>query len=61
MMVNERAIRESNLELLRIISMIVIVAHHYVVNSGLMDIIRLNPANISSVFLLVFGWGVRQQ
>lgn len=29
--------RDSNLELLRIITMLVIVAHHYVVNSGLIS------------------------
>ena len=28
--------RDSNLELFRILSMLVIVAHHYVVNSGLL-------------------------
>ena len=32
--------RDSNLELFRIITMLLIVAHHYVVNSGLMEVIR---------------------
>lgn len=32
--------RDSNIELLRIILMIVIVAHHYVVNSGIMESIN---------------------
>ena len=31
--------RSSNLELFRILSMLMIVAHHYVVNSGLIDCI----------------------
>lgn len=29
--------RQSNIELLRIIGMLLIVAHHYVVNSGIME------------------------
>lgn len=32
--------RNSNLELLRILAMLVIVAHHYVVNSGLLEIVN---------------------
>ena len=53
--------RSSNLELLRIIAMLVIVAHHYVVNSGLMTLIKANPENINSIMLLIFGWGVKLQ
>lgn len=49
--------RSSNIELLRIISMLVIVAHHYVVNSGLMNIIKQHPLEYDSIALLVFGWG----
>ena len=30
--------RESNLELYRIITMLLIVAHHFVVNSGILDL-----------------------
>jgi hypothetical protein len=33
--------RNSNLELYRIIVMMLIVAHHYVVNSGLLDLMKL--------------------
>lgn len=33
-----RKVRDSNLELYRIIVMLLIVAHHYVVNSGLLDV-----------------------
>lgn len=51
--------RDSNLELYRIIVMLAIVAHHYVVNSGLMNVIDQNGATRpASIFLLLFGcWG----
>ena len=53
--------RTSNLELYRIIVMLLIVAHHYVVNSGLTDasgVIYSNPMSARSIFLLIFGaWG----
>lgn len=54
-------VRDSNLELFRIVAMLLIVAHHYVVNSGLMvadGLIYNNPLSWRSLFLLVFGaWG----
>ena len=50
--------RESNIELFRIITMLLIVAHHYVVNSGLMDVISQQPTSSRSLFYLIFGaWG----
>lgn len=53
--------RDSNIELFRIITMLLIVAHHYVVNSGLMAAegpIYNDPLSYRSLFLLVFGaWG----
>ena len=53
--------RSSNLELFRIITMLFIVAHHYVVNSGLTAIDGPVYADITSwksLFLLLFGaWG----
>lgn len=50
--------RDSNLELYRIIIMILIVAHHYVVNSGLMEIMGQAPTSIKSIYLYIFGmWG----
>jgi len=50
--------RDSNFELLRIITMFVIVAHHYVVNSGLMDLItKENVLSGHSIFYLLFGFG----
>lgn len=54
--------RASNLELFRIITMLLIIAHHYVVNSGLMEVIRGVGDNsgitAKSIFYLLFGaWG----
>ena len=50
--------RDSNIELFRIITMILIVAHHYVVNSGLGDLIQANPFSFNSLFALLAGaWG----
>ncbi len=50
--------RESNIELFRIITMILIVAHHYVVNSGLLDLMYKDPMSYNSIFLFIFGaWG----
>ncbi len=53
--------RNSNLELFRIIVMILIVAHHYVVNSGLTAAdgpIYADPLSWRSLFLLLLGaWG----
>lgn len=53
--------RNSNLELFRIVTMMSIVAHHYVVNSGLLaadGVINSNPTVIHSLVLLLVGaWG----
>lgn len=53
--------RNSNLELFRIITMLLIVAHHYVVNSGLTAAdgpIYASPISKESMFLLIYGaWG----
>lgn len=51
--------RSSNLEFYRIICMLMIVAHHYVVNSGLSKGIMLdNPTSCNSLFFWIFGmWG----
>ena len=37
-----KKVRDSNLELYRIIVMLLIVVHHYVVNSGLLDVMLQN-------------------
>lgn len=60
-MINEKIqskIRNSNLELYRIIVMLLIVAHHYVVNSGLGSVLQENPLSERSLFFYLFGaWG----
>lgn len=42
-------VRNSNLELYRIIVMLLIVTHHYVVNSVLMPLMDSDPLNMKSV------------
>ena len=50
--------RRSNLEFLRIIAMICIIAHHYVVNSGIEEYYDFANINANMVFLQVWGaWG----
>ena len=49
--------RDSNFELLRIVLMLSIIAHHYVVNSGVMDNFSQNISN-NMMFLQLWGmWG----
>jgi len=51
-------IRDSNLELYRILTMLLIIAHHYVVNSGLTNTdgqLFRNLISLRSQFLLMFG------
>ncbi len=53
-----KAPRSSNLELYRIICMFLIVAHHYVVNSGVMELMNEDSSSANSIFLYIFGmWG----
>lgn len=50
--------RDSNLELYRIVLMLFIIAHHYVVNSGLMQVINQEPLTGKTIFYYIFGaWG----
>ena len=54
----QQKVRNSNLELYRIIVMMLIVAHHYVVNSGLMDELVKDPLSSKSLFFYILGmWG----
>ena len=56
--VEKTKVRNSSLELFRIITMILIVAHHYVVNSGIMAAMALDHTHPTSLFLYIFGaWG----
>lgn len=50
--------RSSNLELYRIIVMLLIVAHHSIVNSGVMELMAADPLSLKSTFAYLFGmWG----
>ncbi len=52
--------RDTNLELFRIFAMLAILAHHYVVNSGLMEYSPLiqNQFSLKSLFYILIGaWG----
>lgn len=53
--------RSSNLELYRIVCMLLIIAHHFVVHSGLTPVdgvFMTNPTNVKTLFLWMFGmWG----
>ena len=47
--------RSTNLEILRIILMLLIIGHHYVMNSGLLQLIEENPFSANSIFLVVIS------
>ena len=50
--------RDSNLELFRVIVMLLIIAHHYVVNSGVWSVIRANEPSANTLFFYILGmWG----
>ena len=50
--------RDSNFELYRSITMLLIVAHQFVVNSGVLDKAYETPLSANSLFLFLFGaWG----
>ena len=50
--------RNSGIELLRIISMLIIITHHYVVNSGVIDCITEKTIlNTKDYIILILGWG----
>lgn len=50
--------RNSNLELLRILAMLLIVAHHYVVNSGITNMYDIQNPTSNMIFLQLWGmWG----
>lgn len=53
-----RAPRSSNLELARILCMVLIVAHHYVVNSGVTALFPSSGLSANALFLQLWGmWG----
>ncbi len=54
----QRKERSSNLELMRILLMLLIIMHHYVVNSGVTDGMTLSNLTANSIFLQYWGmWG----
>ena len=54
----EPRVRQSNLALFRVVAMLLIVAHHYVVNSGLLTEMMKEPSSLHSLSYLWFGmWG----
>ena len=52
-------VRNTNLELYRIIAMLLIVAHHYVVNSGVMPQMIADGFVPRSLFTLSLACGVK--
>lgn len=54
--IKNRGGRDSNFELFRIILMLLIVAHHYVVNSGLVQLYDFNHITGNMIFLQLFGF-----
>lgn len=58
MTTNKLKLRQSNIELYRIIVMLLIIAHHYVVNSGITQEVISNPRSLKAVWILAIGaWG----
>lgn len=49
--------RESNIELLRIVLIIMVIAHHYVVNSGIRELWDFRNISTNMVFSILYGWG----
>lgn len=50
--------RDSNIELYRIILMLLIISHHFVFHTGLFNLSNNYPKLLNSQFLLIFGaWG----
>ncbi len=53
-----KLLRNSNIELFRIVSMLAIVAHHYFMNSGIYEFLMSRPVlGAKEIFILIFGWG----
>lgn len=50
--------RDTNIELFRCVVMLLIVAHHYMMHSGLLKVTPSNLTSFNSVYLYLFGmWG----
>lgn len=53
----QKNMRQSNFELLRIIAMLIIIAHHYVVLSGITEFFDYDTLPSNMLFLQFLGWG----
>lgn len=51
----EKSPRESNFELLRIFAMLAIIAHHFVVNSGVEQLMNYANPQTNDCILAVYG------
>lgn len=57
-MESDKRERASNIELFRIVAMLLIIAHHYFVCSGLGKHVAQYPTSMRTLFLILFGmWG----
>lgn len=57
-MVKEKQLeRESNIELFRVFLIIMVIAHHYVVNSGICDLWNYSNISGNMIFSILYGWG----
>lgn len=55
---SSKTARQSGLELMRVVLMLSIIAHHYVVNSGIVQNIDTQALGLRDIFLLLWGmWG----
>lgn len=52
-----KKVRQSNIELYRIVLMLIIIAHHYVVNSGIPKEYNYANVDLQTLWLVVFGGG----
>ncbi len=52
-----KKLRSSNIELYRIIMMLIIIAHHLVVNSGVTEAFSFKNVTGNMIFLYLFGFG----
>ena len=50
--------RSSNFELLRILMMLSLISHHFIVNSGITDLYNMSDISANMIFAQIFGmWG----
>ena len=49
--------RSTNIELLRIVMILIVIAHHYVVNSGILKLYDLRLLSGNRIFIQIFGCG----